>query len=150
MIAFKSEKQKKFYFSNLSIRLLRKILGEENVDETLTNIFVFDEILILDNKTLIPFNESTIKIKRNDKQNYNYIDFFSEKNQYNFILDTFGKYNPSCKIISSNNFIKLQDDNRVIILTENDDYITKGKYWYNMKENILVLICKYYDLLGGN
>lgn len=133
----------KFKNSNLSILLLEKIFDEIEVSNYGIKIEFNDDILIFNDKILIPFNYQSIKIRRKDKDKYDFIDFFEDENQNSYFIELFTSYKKlkiRIKRLGINTFI-------YELIDKNFNVYYKMKFIDNHFKNNCLIICKYFNII---
>ena len=134
----------KFKNSNLSIELLNNLFNNL-VDVNNDSIYINDNILSFNDKILIPFNENSKKIKRNEKDKYEYIDFFNDKEQQEYFLSLFFNINENFKQIiirkyKNYNLFKLVDNENNLLFME--------RYEISLNNNNTIdFLCRYYEII---
>lgn len=135
-----TKEQIKFKNSNLSIIILQKIFDDVEVNNN--SITVDDEILTFNDKILIPYNKYSKKIKRKNKNLYEYLDFFDNKDHFNYLIDLFMK--------DTNNKLKISieklGESYFVILKDKKNFIyIKERFLDNKNSNVTNVIYKYYE-----
>lgn len=127
----------------LSYELLKKLFEEEITTEN-DRIFMDGEPFKISQKELLLITQKGIKKRRKDKSTFDYLNFFDNKEQQNYVIDVFFEVNDKLDCINicqKGNFFVYQ------LLGNNKEIILQKSFKDNFRNNNTLLICSYYEIV---
>jgi|GEM_PF-2699545 len=127
----------------LSYELLKKLFEEEITTEN-DKIFMDGEPFKISQKELLLITQKGIKKRRKDKSTFDYLNFFDNKEQQNYVIDVFFEINDKLDCINicqKGNFFVYQ------LLGNNKEIILQKSFKDNFRNNNTLLICSYYEIV---
>lgn len=137
---------KRKYFimkSFISFEILRKVLKYEDIEDRLGVVYVNNEPLEIDGKIMLLWNNKTIRKRRNDKEKYDFLDFYDNKKQFDYIFDIFLLNTEINQVVIN----KINSNNIEYSLVNNENLKLHTKivdFYSNL--HIIDLICKYFNI----
>jgi len=137
--------------SNLSFALLKEIMTDTNVT-TINNIIHIENVPLLDSNgcTLLVFNNESKKLRRKDKNTYNYFNIYANDEQFDMLMDKFYDVNQDIGSIEVNS--QMGGIKRVILVKDHADKIVNKSVVVNTeisdndKSTIIDYLLKRYNI----
>lgn len=127
--------------TQLSISLLQKIIPIKDITYDNSGVYIMEDVLKFNGRTLVPYNLDTYKMKEcNDKT---FINFFNKK-QGEMIVSLFLNY--------TKNYIEIKkdkelDEYRYIICDNNDKVVFERSFSNDSRRNFVTLLLQYYKII---
>jgi hypothetical protein len=138
--------------SNLSFALLKEIMSEEDLTLNRSTIYLFG-IPIEDNsgKILLLYNTDSVKIRRKNKDRYDYFNAFNNKNHLEFLLDKLYEFNDEIDCIEIEEVNPLTDWYSAKLKNINNKVMKEIRVFdtknFNKQKSIMRLLLTYYNIL---
>lgn len=130
--------------SNISFELLSDVLVNDDIEIINNIVYINEKPLEINNKKIILWNDKSIKLRRSNKSEYQFLNFFENSEQQDYLLDVL--FNTD-ELIGYINILTIGGKFIYQINTNNNEILYQKVYNDTSLSNNIDLICRFYKII---